>query len=542
MSKYNSFKKSALAMAVASLWIAPCSSALADKLDLAQSPPVWQSRLPAPNVILSLDDSGSMSEAAAGGLSKMALLKKSLHEVFGSSSVVKDGDIRLAWQVMDKAPLKNIVPGAINSMKMLDATHRANFIDFVDNYLNDKGGVTATHLMMRQADTYMRTPKGINSPWAAIPGQIEWPYLGCRRAYHIVLTDGEWYDLLPYSLDLSPGVYSRAKHTLPDGKIYDPNDLQTNVFKSGTTKHSPEFDWNDRYLGKVHIAMPLVHISDWALKSWAEDLQPGIGNDIKPDREYLSASDAELFYSGANALQLQKYWNPKYDPATWQHLVTYSIGYGKSAAQGWGSLGLKSPTEKLPYGFDGAIPDLITGSKLWPEIYPNYRTIDMWAASINGRGRFYAVQDPLDLTGAFKSILEKIITANVSGVSTVGASGGSVVNSEAGIFSASYDQAEAWSGAVSAIAYKPDGTMETPAGWMEGGKPVTTADRLDFLTDKEVMENAEGNFFDYSVGQYAYQKGRNIYTSVDQVYLANGSHQMLWVNKFFEFKCTPKPT
>ncbi len=50
--------------------------------------------------------------------------------------------------------------------------------------------------MMKRADEYMRAPLHKIGPWASKPGETlnepnEKP-LGCRRNYHIVLTDGAW--------------------------------------------------------------------------------------------------------------------------------------------------------------------------------------------------------------------------------------------------------------------------------------------------------------------------------------------------------------
>jgi type IV pilus assembly protein PilY1 len=491
------FKKSLLATVTASLWIIPHSLSFAQSsyppLYLAESPATVQNTAPAPNVIISLDDSGSMesTDTGSGGLSRIALLKQSLLNVFGGDNpVVKDGEIRLAWQLMCGSypdcyygPLvgKNvIVPGAVNSMRVLDATHRANFINFINNDLWATGN-TNSHAMMRQADEYMRTPKGVNSPWAAVPGQTEEPYLGCRRAYHIFLTDGAWNDWFDVNADLAINHYSRMSHTAPDGITYDPDSLQTRVFRSAT-----KYQWNNP--GVWSGTRRLTYLADWALKSWIEDLQPNIINDIKPSAEYLNASATETVTYSGSSLALQKYWNPKYDPATWQHLVTYTIGYGSTAARGWDDIGLASPTDKLPYGYDGDYPALVTSAKVWPE-FAEVPTLDMWSSAINGRGRFYAVQNPQDLTEAFKSIIEKIITTNASSVSTLGISGGSIVNNATGVFSASYDASKAWSGAVSAETYKPDGTIETPAGWKAGGVPVTTAGRLDALTNEQVISN-----------------------------------------------------
>lgn len=47
--------------------------------------------------------------------------------------------------------------------------------------------------MFSQADAYMRRTLSTDGPWANTPGKSENnTYLGCRRNYHIMMTDGRW--------------------------------------------------------------------------------------------------------------------------------------------------------------------------------------------------------------------------------------------------------------------------------------------------------------------------------------------------------------
>jgi len=50
--------------------------------------------------------------------------------------------------------------------------------------------------MVKRADEYMRAALHKNGPWASKPGEeLNGPNdkpLGCRRNYHILLTDGGW--------------------------------------------------------------------------------------------------------------------------------------------------------------------------------------------------------------------------------------------------------------------------------------------------------------------------------------------------------------
>ena len=69
-------------------------------ITLANSPPGTAQPYVAPNVILSLDDSGSMDEKDMlnGTKSRAAVLQDALKAVFEDRSLLPEGKIRLAWQ------------------------------------------------------------------------------------------------------------------------------------------------------------------------------------------------------------------------------------------------------------------------------------------------------------------------------------------------------------------------------------------------------------------------------------------------------------
>src|SRR5690606_30561945 len=149
-------------------------------------------------------------------------------------------------------------------------------------------------------------------------------------------------------------------------------------------------------------------ISDWAFKSWMDPLQPAASlkdsDKLKPSKVYDEAPATELFSAtknkfktvtatGANnaqrqtaclamsgtwlggttnncsvpdgtetrSIDLQKYWNPKYNPATWPHMVTYTIGFSDDAITWPGASSIVGPSSKIPFGYDNSFIDLVTG-------------------------------------------------------------------------------------------------------------------------------------------------------------------------------------
>ncbi len=225
---HSSLLQRALLLAAAG---AAMQTALAAPLGLVQYPAGTASREPAPNVIVSVDDSGSM------GTTGINTLKAALRQTFSSENVA-DGLIRLSWQSMnsdcDSIPLNTT--NCKNALKSLKGTHRTNFLSWVET-LTPSGG-TPSHRMVRNAGDYLkRTDLGINSPWASDPGTKEAPLISCRRSYHIFMTDGAWNsgtantsqhvdgdrDLAAYQAINNIGNIDNTATTLGDGStLYNP--------------------------------------------------------------------------------------------------------------------------------------------------------------------------------------------------------------------------------------------------------------------------------------------------------------------------------
>lgn len=549
-------------------------------LDLVQEPPMPTSKsaFVAPNVIISIDDSGSMDYRVrpksddtytnassntgkgytepyddgtwADSAKRINVLKYALINVFSNeklkNELTPDNKLRLAWQAMwNNGGSPGVGPSkyaclytngtgcswtpagatsidsptlGINSIKPLDTTHRNNFIDFVKK-ISPKYG-TPSHAMFKQADSYLRQPLNNNGPWSTDPGGTgskKDEYLGCRRNYHIMLTDGQWNGTV--SGDQQDGTNWAAS-----GKrlAYDTTSDQTRIYKD---------DDSDT-------------LADWAFKSWMNPLQdPSKLKDadkLKPSKVYEEAPATELFsktktvdvyetrpvygkkcvardWRGrctkeetvqtgteevkvgtrdeTKSVNLQKYWNPKYNPATWPHMVTYTIGFSKEAYQWTGNP--TPPTAQIPFGYDNGFIDLVTGWQSWPKMSTNsdIRGMDLWHAAINGRGRFYAVEKGEDLENVFREIIGKIneesapLPDKIAGGGST--SGYNVSQSNAGIFASVYSPLNSWSGSITASrAVEPEEyacpTKDAPdakcyrfpdtiAGW-EG---KSTADRLD---------------------------------------------------------------
>lgn len=491
------FRRSLLALAAGAALLPQGAWALT----LVQTPPGSEQPYVAPNVIISVDDSGSMnwklinqsngsSNTGPGytepyddgswntSAKRINILKYSLKKIFTDYTLLPDGKIRLAWQTMwnnggapGVGPSKGDKPAGAtsvdsttsgtNSMKVLDSTHRNAFISFVDSLT--PGGNTPAHWMFSQADGYMRQPLGVNSPWASVPGTTGEPYLACRRNYHIMMTDGRW------NSQPSGGSQDNNKQnrTLPDGTVY------------GSTSSATR-PYNNLYSDPFASTL-----ADWAFYSWATPLQTaGLTGALQPTADYLKAPATENFGSDSagNPAVLDRYWNPRYDPANWPHMVTYTIGASSDATTWPGAPAIFGPTAQVPFGYDGSFPDFVTGNKTWPDMNAGgepVRALDLWHAALNGRGHFYAVNKAEDMEKAFRDIFEQINALIEPGTGSTAASGASITRNEVGLFTAAYNPKDNWKGFVSAQKVLKDGSIVSHPGW--GGQ--SSAVKLDALTN-----------------------------------------------------------
>jgi len=467
------FQRSLLALAIGTAFTPTWA------LDLAEAPPGTVEPYVRPNVIISIDDSGSMgyklvpkdandrtagtvrtapvNNTWPGDTQRLSVLKYTVKQVFNDTELLGDGKIRLAWQSMWNNGTSKNFPGADNvntsgkhNMKILDATHRQNFIDFVNGMSIVSNNTTPTHKMFYQAHTYMTAKLNKDGPWASEPGKQDTPYLGCRRNYHILMSDGGWRDT-PTSQQKTGNADGGNKFNLPDGqeynKVYPYADEQSDM------------------------------VADWAFKSWSTRLQTGLEGTIEQPVDYRRAPPTENFgkdTKGKDAI-LDRYWNPRYNPATWPHMVTYTIGFSQAATTWSGEPNIKRPPNShiVPFsydsGFNGSLPDFITGNIKWPLLNTNTEStknpLDLWHAALNGRGRFYAVEKGEDLETAFREIFHQI-NSDTGGETTSSAiSGTNTSRDNVGRYTSKYEPRDAWKGYVYSEILDKDGKVISNPAW-----------------------------------------------------------------------------
>lgn len=284
-----------------------------------------------------------------------------------------------------------------------NATHRSGFYSWMSRL--PASGSTPLRSGLIRAGEFLKTT-GVNSPRAFDPGVSETPISTCRANFSVVMTDGIW------NSD-SPTAYGNADSssvTLPDGKSYSP----VGPFQDGNSNS----------------------LADIAFYYWSRDLQTGVSNDMIP--YYVSGST--------------DYWDPRNDPATWQHMVTFTVGLGLGK---W--LSATNRPEWAGSMYLGDYSNLAGGTLAWPSTAPDSsgNVADLWHAAINSRGMFFNADSPQSIQRAFTAILNRI-KANETSLGQIGSST-TRVSSDTVIVDSKFIPGE-WYSTLTAYKVNEDGT------------------------------------------------------------------------------------
>jgi len=254
--------------------------------------------------------------------------------------------------------------------------------------------------------------------------------LSCRRSYLIFMTDGGVNGNQFAPIGTNNNNYGGSTRQLPDGTTYDPT----------------------KYYGKVYSDYSPNNYADHTLYYWSTDLT-GKGKGAVRPMMSVTTNETFSYKYGTNTYTqaYEPYWNPKNDPATWQHMQTYTLGFGANSGAGNLTSGAyahpsgssASPKINLPIGFDGYDPAgnvlnygnffqmfatgaLMNGGISWPWVsdcdgcnaYYGAGievTLDVYHAALAGRGKYYPATSVNALSAAFKDILSTTITQTAPG-------------------------------------------------------------------------------------------------------------------------------
>ena len=516
-------QRTILAVLITAIW-APLTVWSAP-MALVQYPAGTAYKTPIPNVVMSIDTSGSMGGKDGGATTRIKRVQDGLKAVLLDNTKYDD-QFRVAWQsfACNGIPSNSGGCGNKNTMAKFSGTQKTNFTTWLNQLTAT--GTTPSQVLAWNAGKYMQTT-GASSPWNATPGTADTAPLACRRSYHIFLTDGGWN--FAYTDGGLTGTSFKSDMVVPASNSYNALSIQNFDGKAisalptpaaASTSHpaSPygtqaysitanetkiyRDDYGDDVVkqtgsgsGRTYYAYPTL--ADIAFYFWATDLQPSINNEVIPK---IRKTGAETFSNGtganAKSQALSEYWNPKNDPAEWQHMVQYTIGYGPTAA----TLAKNTATSPQWAGgsfgmYDTGFASLAVGNTKWDDptsatadgSYDNYRPQELWHMAINSRGKYYPVTG--DLTAVFADIFDDIVVDTTAPISGFTSASGSVSRIGTQSFQTSYVAADdgnsydnRWYGFVMSSSIDTLGNLTPNPDWglVTGSttKGLSTADKL----------------------------------------------------------------
>lgn len=325
--------------------------------------------------------------------------------------------MRLAWQALNSSCDDFSGTGCAgwdgtkigNSIRALSAPgHKENFYKWLEK-LPANGGTPLRAALGRVGEYYRTSTAVVNSPYAEDPQVTVGTQHSCRPNYTIMMTDGIWNG--------NNASNSKATGNV-DGSAPKPF--------SDTTSST---------------------LADVAFYYWANDLRTDLTDNVP-----RSPRSLDKLVEEGKTIPTADYYDAKNDPASWQHMVTYTVGLGLTTT---------FPTLGLTWAGDthkGSYADLVSGDKSWPVAGSDKddNVADLWHAAINGRGLFFSAEDPQSLSDAMQEMVNNIISRSSSAASI--ATNSKKLDTSTAIYQASFDSGN-WTGELEAFSVKSDGTL-----------------------------------------------------------------------------------
>ena len=374
--------------------------------------------------------------------------------------------------------------GTINSsgtvrqgVEKFEGTRRTSF--YTDLYsIPAFGGTRLRSAMDNVGQYFMRSDVG--NPWAEFPATnaIGTEY-SCRKSIHILSTDGYWNGTAASGdRALDNDKFSGSTPAKPDGTAYAYSDTATGPDPlTGRFTINPLTDGNPGTLADV------------AAYYWKTDLRPSLNNDVASSNR---------------------------DPAFWQHLSTYTIGFGVSGtgkvtrtSDSSTKVPLTEPITSALYPYRGLpwlerqeVRDYLIDKKVpltWtvPVADGNTTGDDLVHASMNGRGRYYSASDPTTLKNGLAAALAEARN-NPGSAANIATSTGQV-SSTTQVYQATYTP-DQWYGRLYAFSQTASGVVSTKpsdAVWEASNKMPAPADRKIYSWNPDAKA---GSLFTWDVG------------------------------------------
>ncbi|RCW66470.1 type IV pilus assembly protein PilY1 [Marinobacter nauticus] len=306
-------------------------------------------------------------------------------------------------------------------------------------------GRTPLRRALEAAGEYYQTKQ----PWLDTDDQGREVEYACRPAYTILVSDGYWSGSAP-----SEFLKDSDNDKTNNYSVIDP-------FKGGSADD-----------GSATLA-------DVANYYWKTDLRPDAENQVPATPT---------------------------DPATWQHMTTFTVGLGLSV----NDLSA-TQTQLFDWARTGEKPEGVTWNG-WPEpgdgngSGESENVSDMLHAAINGHGDFFSARDPKQFSEGIKKALADIAEAPGAG-STPSFSGGETLTSSTRQYTASYTTGS-WIGELYSVGYDEATDSFSVDPWRASAQLPAAADRNIWTTNKS---GSAVEFKPDSLSEYLATLGDNLY-------------------------------
>lgn len=281
-------------------------------------------------------------------------------------------------------------------------------------------------------------------PWADFPGtaagRVPSDHLWCRRNYTLMPTDGEWTKVNPGTSPEPQPLITQGSPNRPGGGNVLTSDGVPGPVITGTDKvtGSPlSYQYNpgsaaEQSYATGSSAQPET-LSDVIQYYWSHDLRDA--NNV-PLRNSIDRLPATASRTG--------------NPAFWQHMSTFIVGYGVSASMD-NSLNRTAVATGNPVNWPDVGMEVCRITDTDPACtagVPGNRINDTMRGTLMSRGDFYAAASPQQLRQSILAALQQILAENASGsalaVSSSSAAAGNLVI-QAGF------RTDVWDGSVRAV-------------------------------------------------------------------------------------------
>lgn len=285
----------------------------------------------------------------------------------------------------------------ISGVRPFSGTSRTAFFDALYGHTMPSAGTPLRKALDDIGKYYTQTDE--KGPWSSTPGETGGSLLACRQSYSILMTDGYWNsDAASGSADNDNDSSAIAEITGPNGR------------KFSQTARSPFKD------DRAHT------LADVAAYYWKTDL----------------ANFENVVPTSVR------------DPAFWQHMVTFGVGFGVTGKQDPIQAFNAIDNQSINITWDDPLPDANETAKI----------DDLLHAAVNSRGDFLSAKEPDEFAKAMKAMLDNI-TQRQSSASSVSTNSTKLTTSSL-VFSANFNTNK-WTGELEAYAVSDSGVATTPS-------------------------------------------------------------------------------